>query len=147
MLFSPSIYSANCLKKLLPQKALQQIRLHAGFERAQNLNVSLVGCQDDDACFRKFVTNCDHRFNTAHVWHLQIHQREVRPVIPELIESLTSRGSLGDQFHVRLTPDQEADASPQHRMVVNSENPDEVRTGVHDLVPFSWEKSGNYPWS
>ena len=84
-----------------------------------------------------------HRVDTVHVRHLQVHQRNVWPVLSELFERLVPGRSLCHQLHIRLTRDQCSDAFTQHRMVVNRENPDYARVGAHDLVPFSYGRSGN----
>jgi hypothetical protein len=52
---------------------------------------------------------------TADIGHLQIHEGNVRPVPPELLDGLASRRGLRHQLHVRLEVDQRRDALAQKR--------------------------------
>jgi hypothetical protein len=67
---------------------LQQAGPRAGFERPQDLLVPGVCGQYSDSRFGKFPANRDHRINTIHFRHLQVHQGDVRTVATELVDRL-----------------------------------------------------------
>ena len=50
----------------------------------------------------KLVANGDDGIDAVHLRHLQVHQRDIRPMRPELLDRLAAIGGLGDQIHVRL---------------------------------------------
>jgi hypothetical protein len=76
-----------------------------GFHRAQDLNISGIGGQDDDSRFALRETLCesDHGIKAIHVGHLQVHKRNAWVVRAELVKSFAAIGSFRDQTHVRLS--------------------------------------------
>jgi len=63
--------------------------------------------------FRKFRANGDHRVNPAAIGKAQIHERDVRLVLAELVDALLRVGRLGHHLHVRLIVDDCGDALTQ----------------------------------
>src|ERR1700737_4761252 len=115
----PGMNQTNGLQKLLPQETLEKVGPSAGFESAQNLNISRVSRQDDDSRHREFPENRDHGVDAVHFRHLQIHQGYIRTMNSELLDGLAAVGSLGNQCHVRLTGQKGGDALAEEGMVVN----------------------------
>ena len=66
----------------------------------------------------KLAANRAHRVDAAHLRHLQVHQRDVRLMLAEQLDRLTSVGGFRDQFHIRLTRDQRGDAFADDGMIV-----------------------------
>src|SRR5258708_6602032 len=101
--FLPGMYQPNSLQKLLAQKILEQVAASAGPERAQHLDVSGVGCQDNNSRPWEFAANRYDGVYTVHLWHLQVHQDHIRLMYSELLDRLTAIGSLCYEFHVGLS--------------------------------------------
>jgi hypothetical protein len=77
-----------------------------------------VGCQNDDASFRELATNGADGIDTAHLRHLKVHQSDVRTMRSKLFERLASIGSLRDELHICLIPNQRGNAFAQKWMVI-----------------------------
>src|ERR1700761_5128237 len=104
------MHRTNRLQKILSHKALEQVSPSAGFESARNMEVARMGRQDDNSCVGELAANGADRIDTAHLRHLQIHERDVRTMFSELFERLTSVRSFPNQLHVRLSVDQHSNA-------------------------------------
>jgi hypothetical protein len=64
----------------------------------------------DDARLGIFAANGDDGIEPAHLWHLQIHQGDIRAVRAELLDPFPSVGGLGDHSHVRFSRDKRGNA-------------------------------------
>src|SRR3954466_6297343 len=115
---SPGMHSANRLQQFLSQHTLQQVTPGSGFESAKDLEIPRIGCQDDNSCVGELAANRADGVDTAHLRHLQIHERDVRTVFSELFERLTSVRSFPNQLYVRLSVDQHSNAFAKQRMIV-----------------------------
>jgi hypothetical protein len=55
---------------------------------------------------------------------------------PELLDCLSSRSGLRDQFHIGFGVDQRRYALTKKGMIINSENPDRSGAVAHELPAF-----------
>ncbi len=128
---------ANGFQKFFPQKTLEQVGSSAGFERAQHLNVSCVGRQNDNSRSREFPANRNHGIDTVHFRHLQIHQGHIGTMQSVLCDRLSSVGCLGNQCHVGLSGQKRGHALAEQRMVVDRENTNGGAVSAHDSPPVA----------
>jgi hypothetical protein len=56
-----------------------------------DLDVSRVRCENDDPCLCELGTDGDDRLDSAHVRHLQVHERDIGTERTELVGSLHGR--------------------------------------------------------
>jgi hypothetical protein len=52
----------------------------------------------------------------------RVHERNIRPVLPELLDRLATVRCFGNEVHVRLIPYDRRDPFTQQRVIVNAEN-------------------------
>src|SRR4029077_2016075 len=86
------------------------------------LDITNVGGQHDNSRVRKFRENRNHRIQTVHLGHLQIHERDVRTVRSMLVDGFAPVRSFGNQADVRLAREDCRDASPEKRVIVYCED-------------------------
>src|SRR5579864_1507289 len=116
--------------------ALQDVSPRTSFKSAQHLSVARVRRQHDDSGIGKFASNADDCLDTAQAGHLKVHQRYIRPVHSEFLDSILSVGGLSDQLHVRFCIDQRCDPLAEEGMIVDGKNPDRDAVSGHHLSPF-----------
>src|SRR5262249_20879987 len=85
--------------------------------------------------------NRDDRIEPVHLGHLEIHERDVRTMGTELLDSFLPVRTLGNHFHVCLARHQRRDAAAQDGMIVNSEDPNDVGRRDHELAPVFLTKN------
>ena len=102
----------------------EQVTSCSRFECAKNLHIAFVRRQHNDFRFGKFSPNCDDGIQAVHLRHLQVHQRDVRPMRTKLLDSLAPIGCFGDQSHTGLSAEEYGYALPYENMIVNCENAD-----------------------
>jgi hypothetical protein len=73
---------------------------------------------------KKLPPNRDDRIDAVHLWHLQVHERDVRMVRPELLYSLAPIRCFADQSHIGFSTEEYGYALPYESMIVNCKNPD-----------------------
>ena len=78
---------------------------HTAVESTQNLRIACVGRQHNHFCVGKFVANRNERIDAVHLRHLQVHERDVGMMHPELLDSIASVTRLSYHNHVRLNAD------------------------------------------
>src|SRR5208337_2430556 len=127
----PSMDRTDRLQQFLVQSVLEQVGLSAGLDRADNLHIASVGRQHDDSCVGKFISNSNERIEAVHLRHLQVHQRNVRMVRPELLDGLATVGRLTYHHHVRLNANQPRYAIANQCMVVNCKDSNLRAGGTH----------------
>ena len=115
------------------QSILQQVSLSPSLERTKNLHIAGVGRQHDHFCVGKFISDSNERIEAVHLRHLQVHQRNVRMVRPELLDGLATVGRFTYHHHVRLNANQTRYAVANQCMVVNRKNSNLRASGAHDL--------------
>ena len=76
----PSVNGADGVEKFAMQEAFQQVSASAGFEGANDLDVTGVGGEDDETSVGKFGADGAHGVDAVHAGHLQIHEHDVGPM-------------------------------------------------------------------
>jgi hypothetical protein len=87
-----------------------------------DLDVSFKGRQHDHAGVCELRANGNHGVDTTDVGQSQVHERDVRPMLPVTPDSLMAGCSLGNQQHIRFVPDHRRNALPHQRVIVDTEN-------------------------
>src|SRR5450755_4970138 len=115
-----------------------------GFERTQNLHVAYIGRQHNDLRIWKLPANRNERIDAVHFRHLQIHQRDIGTVRPELLNGLATVGRLAYQNHVGLNANQSGDPLAHNWMVVNRKNSNLRDAGAHELLLYAFALRENH---
>ena len=71
--------------------------------------------------------------DSAHIRKSEVHERDIRPVLPELLKSRLGRTGCPDQFQIAFIRYHRRDPLAEKRMVVDTKNADWYR-GTHDLL-------------
>jgi hypothetical protein len=79
------------------------------------------------------------------VRHLNIHQSHVRSVPSKLFDGFLSVGRLRYDFHIGLSLYQGRDPFAQQGMIINGEDPNQVRIGTHESSAYEQPKSSATP--
>jgi hypothetical protein len=98
--------------------------LRSRFERPKNLYVAFVGRQHDDLRVPKFSPNRRDGIEAVHLGHLQVHNRDIRPMRAKLLDCLAPIRGFRDQSHIWFVTEQDSYAFPNEDMIVNCKNPD-----------------------
>jgi hypothetical protein len=75
--------------------------------------------EDDNSCIGELAANRTDRVDTAHFWHLQIHESDIRAMVPKLFERLASVRGFSNNLNVRLRVDQRGNAFAKKRVVID----------------------------
>jgi len=125
---STPMNSPDRVQQFFSQQAFQEIPLCARLECALHLGITGVRRQYNDASFGKLAANRVDRVDTAHIWHLQIHERDIGVVISELLDGFAPVARLRDQLHIRLGPNQPDNAVTDNRVIVRRKYSNHVLT-------------------
>ena len=88
-----SMDRSDGLQQIRMERVLEQVALSTRLDGAEDVRVALVGREHDDLRIVKLRANGDERVEAIHLRHLQVHQRHVGPMGPELLDGLaTVRG-------------------------------------------------------
>src|SRR5208283_2996271 len=117
------------------QRTFQQVAPSASFDCPQHLGIPGIRSQHDDPRFRSFVPNRNQRVQPAHYGHLDVHQRNVRPLGPELLDRFASIRSFANHAHIRLTTDEICNTLTDDWMVVGHQNPNRTRLVANNFFP------------
>ena len=126
--------TAPWLMALYIAVADEQGAARASLQSPGHLDITGVRSQNDDPGLRKLTANSDHGLNATDVWHLQVHQRDVRMILLELLDCLGSGPGLRDHLHVRFIVDQPGYPIPQQRMIVRGQ--DSNQPGIAHRTSF-----------
>src|SRR5215510_7044779 len=121
---SSSMNPSDRVYQFLVNRVFEQVTARSCFERAKNLNIAPVRRQYDDFCVRKFCPNRDDGIEAVQLRHLQVHQRDVRPMRTVFLDRLTPIRGFGYQSQIRFSTDEYSYALPHENMIVNCKNPD-----------------------
>jgi hypothetical protein len=102
----------------------QQVTSSAGRKGTVCLNVTRIRCQNDNAGTGKRGANSFDGLNAVHAGQLQVHQRDIRPKLPEEPEPFLSGCRLADQFHIRLRLKRIRDSIAHNGVIVNTQHSD-----------------------
>jgi len=86
--------------------------------------VPFVGQQSKNAGSWVYPANVFYGFDPGMEREVEIHQRDLRPVLGEQADRLITRRSSSDEFHIRLKTNQHGDALAQHWIVIYREYTD-----------------------
>ena len=117
------------------KRVLEQVALSPGLERTENVHIALVRRQHDHSCLGELRSNGDEGIEPVHFRHLNVHQRYVWTVRPELLDSVTTVGGFCDQRHIRLNPNETGDSLSDDWMVVDRENPNSRAVAARHTSP------------
>jgi hypothetical protein len=118
------VHLANHLHQLAGGHVLQEIAASTGLQSTLNLNVAFERCEHDDAGFRKFCADCNHRIDSAQVRESQVHERYVGAVVSMVLDRFGATAGLGYQHHIRLIVDYRRNPLPDKWMVIDTEDAD-----------------------
>ena len=121
------------------EHALKEVSHRACLESARCLYIARVGGEDDDASARELFTNGKNCFNTVHLRHLQIHERDVWSLLPECNDSLPPVCSFTYELHIPLGLERESNTIPDERMIVDTEDPYAIGF-VHKAPPEEFSR-------
>src|SRR5882724_8647824 len=76
------MHFSNCVFQLFKENIFQQVALGSSLQRTIDVFVTIVGSEYDQTSIPELFSNRDDRFNPAHFWHPQIHQRYIRTMAP-----------------------------------------------------------------
>ena len=102
--------------------ALEQVTKGARAQRSVYIALNVGSREHDDASVFELPSNRDKRIGSIASWQEEIHQRDVRPVLPELRDCLRGIGGLGNEQHIGLGADDGAQSLTKDGMVFNNEN-------------------------
>src|SRR5271170_3181448 len=117
-----SMYLADRFHEFLRWHAFEQVCAGASFESTLNLRVTCKRRENNDSSLRKLRAYGHHRIDAAHIGKAQVHQRDVRCMLPKALDGLPPSGGLGRQHHVRLISNDGGKPLMQQRMIINAEN-------------------------
>src|SRR6202789_477275 len=119
------------IEQFAMQQTFQQIRAGAGFESADDLDVTGVGGEDDEARVGKFSADGAHGVDACHAGHLQIHEHDIGPMQTKLFDGFKAIGSLADELQVGLIGNERGDALAQNRVIVDQGDANWFRSAGH----------------
>ena len=100
------VHPADAIHQRLARHILEQITFRAGLNGAVDIFVAVECCEHDDA--RVLVAPADFLdcADAIELWHSQIKQCHVGPVLFPKIDCLTTILGFSNDSHVRFTLDQ-----------------------------------------
>ena len=85
------VHSSNHFHQLFSRHALEHVALSSSLQCSLNLCIAFESCKHDYARIWEFAANRDHGVNAADIWHPEVHECNVRPVLPESSNCFTAR--------------------------------------------------------
>src|ERR1700677_810053 len=129
--FVSGMDGADGIEQFAMQQTFQQIRAGAGFESADDLDVTGVGGEGDEARVGKFSADGAHGVDAVHAGHLQIHEHDIGPMQTKLFDGFQAIGSLADELQVGLIGNERGDALAQNRVIVDQGDANWFRSAGH----------------
>ena len=106
----------------LGKRVFQQIGDRPGLQRPIDVLVALVSGHYNDLGGREFRADRANRFDTAHIRHPQIHERDVRLMLAILLQAFPSGRCRPDHGHIRFRADRRRQSGADHRMIIDYQN-------------------------
>src|SRR5215472_3446660 len=97
------------------------------------MNVARVSGEYDKSRVRKLAADRDHGIYAVPIRHLQVHERDIGIVFPELLDGLMSTGGFSNNLHVRLITNESGDPFAEKGVIVYYENPNRLEINAHVL--------------
>src|SRR5580658_4891960 len=133
-MFAPRVHLADDSDQFIERSALQDVAECSGCERALNLVIALKCRHDDHPSIRKLLPNGSDGANSAHIGKPEIHERDIRSVLPKFLKSRFGRACSPDQYQILLISNDGCDSLAEGRVIVDAEDSDSVR-GTHGGLP------------
>src|SRR4029077_3925538 len=113
------------------QKVLQQVSSSTGLHCSQHLHITGIGGEHDESCFRKISENRDHCVDSTQLWHLQIHQGDIRTMCAKLLDSLTTIRCFSHDHHIGLVGNDRDNALQENRVIINCHDSNFILFNTH----------------
>jgi len=98
------------------------MRRRARAKRTLDLAVRIRRGEHDDARIRELAADRNERIGTARTRQTDIHERDIRPMFPELGDGFDGRLCVGNDPHVRLRIDDHGQTLPKNGMIFDAQN-------------------------
>jgi hypothetical protein len=95
------------------------------------MNVAGVSGEYDKSRVRKLAADGDHGIDPVPIRHLQVHERDIGIMFPELLDGLMSTGGFRNNLHVSLITNESGDPFAEKGMIVYYENSDGLEINAH----------------
>jgi hypothetical protein len=82
---------ADDVQEFLANHAFGNVPLRARIHRFSNVGIAFVGAENDYFGVRKFRSDRADRIKTAHIGQAEIHERDIGPDLPILLQCLSAR--------------------------------------------------------
>jgi len=105
-------------------RIFEQVTSCSSFEGTKNLDIAFVSRQYDDLRLGKFSTNRRDGIEAVHLGHLQVHNRDIRPMRAKFLDCLAPIRSFRYQSQFRFTTDECSYALSYKNMIIHCKNPD-----------------------
>jgi hypothetical protein len=120
------VHAPYDVNQIFGERVLQQIGGCACLERAINILIALIHCQDDDMGVRVGLSNLADRLETTHGWELKIHESDVWHQTREQLNGSLAVRRRRDDFHVRLAADEQRQAVEHDTVIVDAQDADSL---------------------
>jgi len=98
--------------------------------------VGLKGGEDQDLYLRYLSPDLAAGFEAVHVWHLEIHQDNVRLEFYGLLHGLDSVRRLPDHINPWVFVQETCQPRPEKRLVVGDEDASDLRSRAQHRISF-----------
>src|SRR5215469_1728617 len=98
------------------------------------MNVAGVSGEYDESRVRKLAADRDHGIDAVPIRHLQVHERDIGIVFPELLDGLMSTGGFSDNLHVSLIINESGDPFAEKGVIVYYKNSNRLEINAHVCV-------------
>src|SRR5262245_33819941 len=92
----PVMHGANTREQLLAGSVFEQVALSACPQRAIEVFLAVVGCQDDHPGRGPLVPDRANGADPVEFWHAEVHEGDVGLMVPEQLYGLSSVMGLSD---------------------------------------------------
>jgi hypothetical protein len=98
------------------------------------MNVAGVSGEYDESRVRKLAADRDHGIDAVAIGHLQVHERDIGIVFPELLDGLMSTGGFSNNLHVSLISNESSDPFAEKGVIVYYQNSNRFEVSGHVLM-------------
>jgi hypothetical protein len=97
------------------------------------MNVAGVSGEYDESRLRKLAADRDHGIDAVPIRHLQVHERDIGFVFPEMLAGLMPTGGFSNNLHVRLITNESGDPFAEKGVIVYYKNSNQLEISAHVL--------------
>ena len=109
-------------QQLVHVHALQDITRGSGSHRTLDVAIAIGGCQHDDMSVSILPSNCDQSVGAIRTGETKVHQGNIGPVTTKFGNGLHRVGSMRDQKHIGLGPDDLPQSFAKDWMILYAQN-------------------------